>query len=114
MININNLSAKSVEINIEPTQKNAYGCDGCQLFNIKASPYKMEISIKEEINIEMSYLLETYVIRTEGIATFPDEIEYIKETNNQIIIKFISEGKICKFIGDIKIDNESDSANDGI
>lgn len=99
----------SVIINLKSEQKAVYDCSGWKLIELPVSPYELKITVSN--NIELSYVLDTYKVEQIGIAAYPDEIEFIKEDKGQIIIKFVSEGRLLQFIGEIKEDNE-DSRSD--
>ena len=106
MICILNPTLDSVIINLKSLkQKAAYDCFGWKLIEIPVPPYELKIAVSN--NIELSYILDTYKVEQIGIAAYPDEIEFIKEDKGQIIIKFVSEGKLLQFIGEIKKDNDN-------
>lgn len=105
MIYVSNPTLDSVIINLKTTRELVYNCSGYKFFNIPISPYELKIAVSN--NIELSYILDTYKVEQIGIAAYPDEIEFIKEDKGRIIIKFVSEGKLLQFIGEIKEDNDN-------
>lgn len=105
MIYISNPTPDSVIINLKLKREAVYNCSGWKLINIPVPPYELKITVSN--NIELSYILDTYEVEQIGIAAYPDEIEFIKEDKGRIIIKFVSEGKLLQFIGEIKEDNDN-------
>lgn len=105
MIYISNPTPDSVIINLKLKREAVYNCCGWKLINIPVPPYELKITVSN--NIELSYILDTYEIEQIGLAAYPDEIEFIEEDKGRIIIKFVSEGKLLQFIGEIKEDNDN-------